>query len=85
MISSHSHWPSLEKLKYWPRMAKLLRKETRRPVGSPLSARQVVSRSVVLTRPTSITSPQTLLISTISPTRMPFFPTRMNHPRKARM
>ena len=85
VISSHIHWPLVEKLKYWPVMAKLLMKVTRRPVGWPLSVQLPVSRSAVRKRPISTTSPPTPLISTQSPTRMPFLPMRMNQPKKARM
>jgi hypothetical protein len=35
VISSHIHCPAVEKLKYWPRIAKLLMKVMRRPVGWP--------------------------------------------------
>ena len=73
VISSHIHWPVVEKLKYWPVMAKLLMKVTRRPVGCPLSVQLPVSSSAVRKRPISTTSPPTPLISTQSPTRMPFF------------
>ena len=73
-ISSHSHWPAVEKLKKWPWMAKLFIMATFLPVGWPASAQLPVSRRTVRRRPISMTSPATPLISTQSPTRIPLRP-----------
>src|SRR6185437_13571226 len=85
VISSHIHCPAVEKLKNCPVTAKLFMNITRRPVGWPLSVQLPVSSSVVRMMPTSSTSPATPLISTQSPTRMPFLPISTNHPKNARM
>src|SRR5579864_2931586 len=69
LSSSHIHWPEVVKLKKCPSMAKLLTKETRRPVGWLESVQLPVSSNTVLSRPTSTTSPPTPLISTQSQTR----------------
>ena len=84
-ISSHIHCPLVEKLKYLPRIAYPFMNVILRPVGSPLSASVPVSSSVVLNKRTSITSPPTPLISTQSPTWMPFLPMSTNQPRNAMM
>src|ERR1043166_9906747 len=78
--SSHSHWPEVEKLKKCPSIAKLLTKATLRPVGCPLSVQFPVSSKTVRSQFISTTSPTTPLISTQSPTRMPFFPINTNQP-----
>src|ERR1700752_4055205 len=62
--SSHIHWPEVVKLKKCPSMAKLLTKETRRPVGWPASVQLPVSSRTVFNTPPSTTSPPTPLIST---------------------
>src|SRR5579872_5619436 len=71
LISSHIHCPEVEKLKYFPRIAKPFRNETMRPVGCPLAVQFPVSRSHVLNSPTETTSPPTPSISTQSPTLIP--------------
>src|ERR1039457_1191972 len=85
LISSHIHCPAVEKLKNCPVTAKLFMNITRRPVGCPLSVQFPVSSSAVRNSPSSATSPPTPLISTQSPTRIPFFPISTNHPKNARM
>src|SRR6266853_1986308 len=62
-------------------MAKLFTNATLRPVGCPVSVQLPVSSSTVRSNPISITSPTTPLISTQSPTRIPFFPISTNHPK----
>src|SRR5258705_4316909 len=85
LISSHIHCPTVEKLKYLPRMAYPFKNDTLLPVGWPLAVQFPVSSNQVRNRPSCTTSPPTPSISTQSLTLTPFGPIRTNQPQNARM